>query len=360
MEFRFVIEAEKSIKKTPEILSLLLTIIHPHTLLTTDFIRKCFPLKVKSMVWKYESMFRLSSFQYIPGGDLYCLNNRIHKYDTFSLHDILKSFMLNSWKWGDLKMVYELIKADKTSSKEKCTCSSSSSTTARLLCSKCAIFKDKLALTTYTHMRAALQKHSILLPPFTEILKAMHCQWRFNNSAFCQIMSTLNYHLINKWNPDPCHCRIWLSGLLFFAGSKSQSALWNAITAGMGIKGKEQKPPLNDPRSPEEILADDLPAADEPDATEKTAIRFAASAKKRKSYSLLVVNYHGVNSASGCSGTSTALSSSLSGVISIQSIFLSVCRKETKHQASVCFLYSFCIFGLWLMWTLLLSWQDLK
>lgn len=60
------------------------------------------------------------------------------------------------------------------------------------------------------------------------------------------------------------------------AGSKSQSALWNAITAGMGIKGKEQKVPLNDPRSPEEILADDLPAADEPDATEKTAIRFAA------------------------------------------------------------------------------------
>ncbi|KAM6990108.1 dual specificity calcium/calmodulin-dependent 3',5'-cyclic nucleotide phosphodiesterase 1A isoform 4-T4 [Tautogolabrus adspersus] len=58
-----------------------------------------------------------------------------------------------------------------------------------------------------------------------------------------------------------------------FARSKSQSALWNAITAGMGIKGKEQKAPLNDPRSPEEILADDLPAADEPDATEKTAIR---------------------------------------------------------------------------------------
>ncbi|KAI3374286.1 hypothetical protein L3Q82_006131 [Scortum barcoo] len=58
-----------------------------------------------------------------------------------------------------------------------------------------------------------------------------------------------------------------------FARSKSQSALWNAITAGMGIKDKEQKPLLNDPRSPEEILADDLPTADEPDATEKTAIR---------------------------------------------------------------------------------------
>lgn len=61
------------------------------------------------------------------------------------------------------------------------------------------------------------------------------------------------------------------------SGSKSQSALWNAITAGMGIKGKEHKPPLNDPRSPEEILAEDPPTADEPDATEKTAIRFACA-----------------------------------------------------------------------------------
>lgn len=52
----------------------------------------------------------------------------------------------------------------------------------------------------------------------------------------------------------------------------------------MGIKGKEHKPLLNDPRSPEEILAEDPPAADEPDATEKTAIRFAltASAVKKK------------------------------------------------------------------------------
>lgn len=62
---------------------------------------------------------------------------------------------------------------------------------------------------------------------------------------------------------------------VFPSGSKSQNALWNAITAGMGIKGKEQKPPLNDPRCPEEILAEDLPATDEPDATEKTALRFA-------------------------------------------------------------------------------------
>ncbi|XP_068425657.1 dual specificity calcium/calmodulin-dependent 3',5'-cyclic nucleotide phosphodiesterase 1A isoform X2 [Clinocottus analis] len=65
-----------------------------------------------------------------------------------------------------------------------------------------------------------------------------------------------------------------------FARSKSQSALWNAITAGMGIKGKEQKAPLNDLRSPEEILADDLPATDEPDATEKTAIRLRCLVKQ--------------------------------------------------------------------------------
>ncbi|XP_040911179.1 calcium/calmodulin-dependent 3',5'-cyclic nucleotide phosphodiesterase 1A isoform X2 [Toxotes jaculatrix] len=65
-----------------------------------------------------------------------------------------------------------------------------------------------------------------------------------------------------------------------FARSKSQSALWNAITAGMGIKGKEQKAPLNDPRSPEEILADDLPATEEPDATEKMAIRLRCLVKQ--------------------------------------------------------------------------------
>ncbi|XP_061653831.1 dual specificity calcium/calmodulin-dependent 3',5'-cyclic nucleotide phosphodiesterase 1A isoform X2 [Phyllopteryx taeniolatus] len=65
-----------------------------------------------------------------------------------------------------------------------------------------------------------------------------------------------------------------------FARSKSQSALWNAITAGMGIQGKEQKPPQNDTRSPEEILADELPLKDEADATEKTAIRLRCLVKQ--------------------------------------------------------------------------------
>ncbi|XP_030630513.1 calcium/calmodulin-dependent 3',5'-cyclic nucleotide phosphodiesterase 1A [Chanos chanos] len=60
-----------------------------------------------------------------------------------------------------------------------------------------------------------------------------------------------------------------------FARSKSQNALWNAITAGMGIKDKSkgQRSIPDDPRSPEEILAEDFPAADGPDAAEKTAIR---------------------------------------------------------------------------------------
>lgn len=58
------------------------------------------------------------------------------------------------------------------------------------------------------------------------------------------------------------------------AGSKSQNALWNAITAGIGIRDKDKRGILIDPRSPEEILADDLPAVDSPDAMEKTAIRF--------------------------------------------------------------------------------------
>ncbi|KAG5286062.1 hypothetical protein AALO_G00010540 [Alosa alosa] len=58
-----------------------------------------------------------------------------------------------------------------------------------------------------------------------------------------------------------------------FARSKSQSALWNAITAGIGIKdkGSGSRVVLDDPQTLEEILAGELP--DGPDVTEKTAIR---------------------------------------------------------------------------------------
>ncbi|KAM6948647.1 dual specificity calcium/calmodulin-dependent 3',5'-cyclic nucleotide phosphodiesterase 1A-like [Aplochiton taeniatus] len=85
-----------------------------------------------------------------------------------------------------------------------------------------------------------------------------------------------------KRTKEPSECALSLANeepgqsssrpLASFSRSKSQSALWNAITTGMGMKGKEQKV-LSDPRSPQEILADELPLKDGPDATEKTAIR---------------------------------------------------------------------------------------
>ncbi|XP_067290547.1 dual specificity calcium/calmodulin-dependent 3',5'-cyclic nucleotide phosphodiesterase 1C isoform X1 [Pseudorasbora parva] len=65
-----------------------------------------------------------------------------------------------------------------------------------------------------------------------------------------------------------------------FARSKSQNALWNAITAGIGIKDKDKRGILIDPRTPEEILADDLPSVDSPDAMEKTAIRLRCLVKQ--------------------------------------------------------------------------------
>ncbi|RXN25262.1 calcium calmodulin-dependent 3, 5 -cyclic nucleotide phosphodiesterase 1C-like isoform X1 [Labeo rohita] len=61
-----------------------------------------------------------------------------------------------------------------------------------------------------------------------------------------------------------------------FARSKSQSALWNTLTAGTGKKEKVkvQRDIPDDPRRIEEILADELPSTDVPEATEKTAVSF--------------------------------------------------------------------------------------
>ncbi|XP_067308845.1 dual specificity calcium/calmodulin-dependent 3',5'-cyclic nucleotide phosphodiesterase 1A isoform X1 [Pseudorasbora parva] len=67
-----------------------------------------------------------------------------------------------------------------------------------------------------------------------------------------------------------------------FARSKSQSALWNTLTAGTGKKEKfrvERDIP-DDPRRIEEILADELPATDVPEATEKTAVRLRCLVKQ--------------------------------------------------------------------------------
>ncbi|KAM9426939.1 dual specificity calcium/calmodulin-dependent 3',5'-cyclic nucleotide phosphodiesterase 1A-like [Salvelinus alpinus] len=62
-------------------------------------------------------------------------------------------------------------------------------------------------------------------------------------------------------------------------GSKSQSAMWSVPAAGIGVRDGETKI-LFDPRSPEEVLADELPASNGPDATEKTAIRLRCLLKQ--------------------------------------------------------------------------------
>ncbi|KAF4801487.1 Calcium/calmodulin-dependent 3',5'-cyclic nucleotide phosphodiesterase 1C [Turdus rufiventris] len=58
-------------------------------------------------------------------------------------------------------------------------------------------------------------------------------------------------------------------------GSKSQNCLWNTIIGGLTSNHKE-RPKLtivNDPRPPEEILADELPPVDSPEALVKTSFR---------------------------------------------------------------------------------------
>ncbi|XP_041670160.1 calcium/calmodulin-dependent 3',5'-cyclic nucleotide phosphodiesterase 1A [Cheilinus undulatus] len=63
-----------------------------------------------------------------------------------------------------------------------------------------------------------------------------------------------------------------------FARSRSQNALSTAVTAHTGIT--EHKGVLFDPRSSEEILADELPFPDTPEAMEKTAIRLRCLVKQ--------------------------------------------------------------------------------
>ncbi|XP_068565564.1 dual specificity calcium/calmodulin-dependent 3',5'-cyclic nucleotide phosphodiesterase 1C-like isoform X2 [Cebidichthys violaceus] len=62
------------------------------------------------------------------------------------------------------------------------------------------------------------------------------------------------------------------------ARSRSQNALCTAVTAAVGIG--EHKGILIDPRSTEEILADEMPIPDAPDAMEKTAIRLRCLVKQ--------------------------------------------------------------------------------
>ncbi|CAM2105755.1 unnamed protein product [Caretta caretta] len=61
-----------------------------------------------------------------------------------------------------------------------------------------------------------------------------------------------------------------------FARSKSQNCIWNTIIGGFTDNLKERQKPtiIHDPRTPEEILADELPPVDSPEALVKTSFRF--------------------------------------------------------------------------------------
>ncbi|XP_015261234.1 PREDICTED: calcium/calmodulin-dependent 3',5'-cyclic nucleotide phosphodiesterase 1C [Gekko japonicus] len=67
-----------------------------------------------------------------------------------------------------------------------------------------------------------------------------------------------------------------------FARSKSQNCLWNTIIGGLTGNLKEKQKPtiIYDPRPPEEILADELPPVESPDALVKTSFRLRSLVKQ--------------------------------------------------------------------------------
>ncbi|KAF6301962.1 hypothetical protein mRhiFer1_012732 [Rhinolophus ferrumequinum] len=58
-----------------------------------------------------------------------------------------------------------------------------------------------------------------------------------------------------------------------FSRSMSQNCLWNSLIDGLTENVKEKPRPMivHDPRPPEEILADELPQLDSPEALVKTS-----------------------------------------------------------------------------------------
>lgn len=62
----------------------------------------------------------------------------------------------------------------------------------------------------------------------------------------------------------------------YVSGSMSQNCLWNSLIDGLTENVKEKPRPMivHDPRPPEEILADELPQLDSPEALVKTSFRF--------------------------------------------------------------------------------------
>lgn len=66
-----------------------------------------------------------------------------------------------------------------------------------------------------------------------------------------------------------------IDGYNFTIGSKSQNCLWNTIISGLtsNLKERPKLTIINDPRPPEEILADELLPVDSPEALVKTSFR---------------------------------------------------------------------------------------
>ncbi|XP_076976397.1 dual specificity calcium/calmodulin-dependent 3',5'-cyclic nucleotide phosphodiesterase 1C isoform X5 [Tamandua tetradactyla] len=67
-----------------------------------------------------------------------------------------------------------------------------------------------------------------------------------------------------------------------FSRSKSQNCLWNSLIDGLtgNVKEKPQPTIVHDPRPPEEILADELPQLDSPEALVKTSFRLRSLVKQ--------------------------------------------------------------------------------
>ncbi|XP_029090163.1 calcium/calmodulin-dependent 3',5'-cyclic nucleotide phosphodiesterase 1C isoform X5 [Monodon monoceros] len=70
--------------------------------------------------------------------------------------------------------------------------------------------------------------------------------------------------------------------LACFSRSKSQNCLWNSLIDGLTGNVKEKPRPtiVHDPRPPEEILADELPQLDSPEALVKTSFRLRSLVKQ--------------------------------------------------------------------------------
>uniref|UniRef100_A0A6Q2X1D3 Phosphodiesterase n=1 Tax=Esox lucius TaxID=8010 RepID=A0A6Q2X1D3_ESOLU len=104
----------------------------------------------------------------------------------------------------------------------------------------------------------------------TERYKSSEDSFKKNRKAFVSI-DGLNVTIAAKEDEERPSTR--------FSRSKSQNAFLVDLTAGMGVRDKDTKF-VNNHKSPEEILAGELPASNAPHVTEMTAIRLRCLVKQ--------------------------------------------------------------------------------